>query len=560
MPPTTCTQTAPTLQPTTANSTRHLRARPGKAETRPAQTDTAPDQRTAFMPVDDPPHNRQAQPVPTRRAGTTVVDAHEGRKNLLPRLFRNARAVVVHVDAALLRAQLIADAHLGLGMAHRVADQVLQRPVQITRLGLDPGRLALFRRETLAARDPDIRAQRGQFGDNLIDQRTQIDALKIQGRRALLQARVSEHFIDQLVEVLNVAVHAAHVLEPRLGRGGVADHLQTKTQPRHRRAQLVRHGAHQFALDHQRALQVLGHAVERRRHTPDRIRTLGGHAGLQAALRDQRGRGFQFQHASLQAPHQQINHQTDETQPQQGNQQQPVQRIGVHLVQRADLQHPVGVDNPGQHANRIAALAQRHHRVAFIDAAALIVIQVSLIQRQQVHVEAKTLVDAQRLQTRRLLIDRKTHQLVDQQVNSRPRQLLGDLLNFAGQQQRLRVTQLAIDPGGVRPHLLDHHLATRQPTARAAVQMSLLDALQAQGYPHQPLPDRKRTAPLDGVERKQIVGQDRKCAVGQPLAVLLAALLIEHMQGQYAEQRDQHQNAEHTAVDAQKDRVHQVSR
>ena len=69
-----------------------------------------------------------------------------------------------------------------------------------------------------------------------------------------------------------------------------------------------------------------------------------------------------------------------------------------------------------------------------------------------------------------------------------------------------------------------------------------------------------RIAPLDGVERKQIVGQDRKCAVGQPLAVLLAALLIEHVQGQYAEQRDQHQNAEHTAVDAQKDRVHQVSR
>ncbi len=198
----------------------------------------------------------------------------------------------------------------------------------------------------------------------------------------MLKARVSEHFIDQLVEVLNIAVHAAHVFAPRLGSGGVADHLQTETQACNRRAQLVRHRAYQFALDHQRALQVLGHTVERRRHTPHRVGTLGRHAGLQAALGDLRRCSFQLQHAPLQTPHQQIHHQTDETQAHQGDHQQPVQRIGVHLIQRADFQHPVGVDDPGQHADRVAALAQRHHRVAFIDAAALVIVQVSLVQRQ----------------------------------------------------------------------------------------------------------------------------------------------------------------------------------
>ncbi len=175
-------------------------------------------------------------------------------------------------------------------------------------------------------------------------------------------------------------------------------------------------------------------------------------------------------------------------------------------------------------------------------------------------VETEPLVAAQGLQACRLLVDRKAHQFIDQQVNSGPRQLFGDLLHLAGQQQRLLVAQLTINPGSVRPDLFDHHLAARQLAQCAAVQVSLLKGLQAQGNAQQALPDRQGAAPFDAIERHQIVGHDRKGAMSQALAVLLAARLIEHMQGQHAEQRDQHQHAQYATVDAQKDRIHQVSR
>ncbi|EGH35066.1 hypothetical protein PSYJA_41192, partial [Pseudomonas syringae pv. japonica str. M301072] len=35
----------------------------------PPQADAMPDQRAAFMPMDDPPHDRQAQPMPARGSG-----------------------------------------------------------------------------------------------------------------------------------------------------------------------------------------------------------------------------------------------------------------------------------------------------------------------------------------------------------------------------------------------------------------------------------------------------------------------------------------------------------
>ncbi len=159
-----------------------------------------------------------------------------------------------------------------------------------------------------------------------------------------------------------------------------------------------------------------------------------------------------------------------------------------------------------------------------------------------------------------MLVDWKAHQFIDQQVNSGSRQLFGDLLHFAGQQQWLLVAQLTINPGSVRPDLFDHYLAARQLPQCAAVEVSLFKGLQTQGNAQQALPDCQGAAPFDAVEGQQIVGHDRKGAMGQALAVLLAARLVEHMQGQHAEQRDQHQHAQHATVDAQKDRIHQVSR
>jgi hypothetical protein len=68
-----------------------------------------------------------------------------------------------------------------------------------------------------------------------------------------------------------------------------------------------------------------------------------------------------------------------------------LRRIRIHLIQRADFQHPWRTDHAGKHPDRIAALAQRHHRVAFGHAATLVIVHVGLIDRDQVQVEAKAL-------------------------------------------------------------------------------------------------------------------------------------------------------------------------
>jgi len=137
-----------------------------------------------------------------------------------------------------------------------------------------------------------------------IDQRIEVDPLEIQLRRALLQTGVGEHFVHQAIEVLDIAVHAFHIFAPGFGAGGVANHLQAEAQARHWRAQFVGHGAHQFALDRQQLLQVLGHAIERRSQAPDRIGTAGGHTHFQVALGDARGRGFQALESSFELAHQ----------------------------------------------------------------------------------------------------------------------------------------------------------------------------------------------------------------------------------------------------------------
>ena len=99
-------------------------------------------------------------------------------------------------------------------------------------------------------------------------------------------------------------IHAFTVLFQCLRGGRRADHLQAETQARHRRAQFVGHRAHQFALDRQQLLQVLGHAIERRGQAPDRVGTARRHAGFQAALGDARGRCFETAQTPLQLTHQ----------------------------------------------------------------------------------------------------------------------------------------------------------------------------------------------------------------------------------------------------------------
>ncbi|MNI43684.1 hypothetical protein D3C73_980230 [compost metagenome] len=176
--------------------------------------------------------------------------------------------------------------------------------MQVTRLGLDPGVVVIGRRQAQAALHRDVGTQRREFLDHLIDQRIQIDALKIQRRGPLLQSCIGQHLVHQTIEVFDVVVHAFAVFFQGLRGGGRADHLQAKAQTRHRRAQFVGHRTHQFTLDRQQLLQMLGHAVERRRQSPDRVRAARRNAGFQAAFGDARGRRFQTAQASFKLPHQ----------------------------------------------------------------------------------------------------------------------------------------------------------------------------------------------------------------------------------------------------------------
>ncbi|VVN42658.1 hypothetical protein PS682_05602 [Pseudomonas fluorescens] len=233
-----------------------------------------------------------------------------------------------------------------------------------------------------------------------------------------------------------------------------------------------------------------------------------------------------------------------------------MRRIRVHLVKRTDFQHPRRTDHTGEHADRITALAQGHHRIAFRHAAALIFVHVGLVEGHQVHIKAEPLGFFYSRQALRLLGHREAHQFVGQQVNSRARQLFADLLHFAGEHPLLLITDQAQHPRGMRPGLLHQHLATLQLIALAQVQLRIGQRAQFQRDSQQTLPHRQGTLALDGAHGLQVIAHQREGAVGQTLAVLAAAHLVEQVQGQYPKQRDQDQRRAHAAVDAQEDRVH----
>lgn len=177
-------------------------------------------------------------------------------------------------------------------------------------------------------------------------------------------------------------------------------------------------------------LQVLGHAIERSGQSPDRVGASGRHPGFQAALGDLGGGRLQATQAPLQLAHQQVDDQADQAQAQCRDQHQPLRRIRVHLVQRADLQHPRRADHAGEDPDGVAALAQRHHRIALGHTAALVVVHVRLLGGHESQIETKTFFLRQLRQPFGLFGHRITHQLVGQQVNGRASQLFADLLDF----------------------------------------------------------------------------------------------------------------------------------
>ena len=68
----------------------------------------------------------------------------------------------------------------------------------------------------------------------------------------------------------------------------------------------------------------------------------------------------------------------------------------------------------GDQTDTVAALGQRHHRVAFLDPAALVVVQIRLIELDQTQIETELLVAVDARQPPRLLARFQPLQLVDQ--------------------------------------------------------------------------------------------------------------------------------------------------
>ncbi|MNN27626.1 hypothetical protein D3C81_1411670 [compost metagenome] len=132
--------------------------------------------------------------------------------------------------------------------------------------------------------------------------------------------------------------------------------------------------------------------------------------------------------------------------------------------------------------------------------------------------------------------------------------MLADLFDL-GHQQHILAANLAQHLCGVRAGLLDHHQATMQTGTLATVEGTRRHRLQRQRHTEQALPHQQRALAFGVVLPGQVVGHQAEGALGQPLTVLGGAHFVDQVQAEHAEQRHQHQHAEHAAIDAQKDRV-----
>ena len=316
------------------------------------------------------------------------------------------------------------------------------------------------------------------------------------------------------------------------------------------------HRADHLPLHRQQTLQMPGHTVERRRQAPDRIGADVRHAGFQIARGDAGRRTFQHAQALLQLAHQQVHGKTDQRQAEQADQDQQLRRIGIHLVQRAELHDPAGAGDGREHAHGITAASERHHRVALVQPPTLVVIEVGAVTRQQFQIEAETTRLFQLGEASRLLGFGIADQLVDQQIDGRARQLLAELFHLAGEHQPILRADQAEHRGALRTDLLDQHLAAQQARLQSAFQADIVERAHPQRNAQQPPPEVRRLAPFDRRHAAHVVRHQAEGAAGQALAVIVRAVLVEQVQAAGAEQRHQHQHPQHAAIDAQEDRVH----
>ena len=151
------------------------------------------------------------------------------------------------------------------------------------------------------------------------------------------------------------------------------------------------HAAGHLALHGEQALQLARHAVECRRQPPHRVVAGVRHTRLQVAGSDLRRRALQRTEAKFQAPHEHVHGQPDQRQPEQADAQQQVRRVGIHRKQRPEVQNPARAGHRREDVDGVATPAERHHRVAFVEAPALVVVEIGAVAGHQRQVVAEAM-------------------------------------------------------------------------------------------------------------------------------------------------------------------------
>ena len=375
----------------------------------------------AAVPVDDALDDGQPQAVAAAGTVAALVEPRERLEDPFALVLGDAGAVIVHVQHQAV--VLLGDRHPypGFRVPQGVGDQVLQNPVQVARVPLHgqvPG---------TARVDQDVTADVLQFTDQLVAHFQQEHRLELDVGGALLQPRIGEDLIDQLVQLLDVPVQGVELFPALLGGFTVRQHLQAEAQPRHRGAQFVGHRPGHFPLRLDKAANVRGHAVEGGRHLANRVVAGDIRVGAQIAAAQPLHRPVQAPQTGLQRPHLQVGGQRHQQQGHHAGDHQQLPGELIEQMQRAHHQNAFAAGHRHQHPHAgvaPGAVGEGEHHLVALQAPLLFHIQVQLGARQQRQGVAEMLVEIG--QGLVLPVGRTGAQIIEHQHGGGPGLLFGE--------------------------------------------------------------------------------------------------------------------------------------
>ena len=364
----------------------------------------------AAVPVNDALYDGQPQAVAAAGAVAAFVEPGERLEDPFALVLGDAGAVVVHVQNQAVVLLGHRHPHPGFRVPQGVGDQILQNPVQVARVpfhGQVPG----------AARvDQDIPADVLQLPDQLVAHFQQEHRLELDVGGALLQPRIGEDLINQLIQLLDVPVQGVELFPALVGGFAVRQHLQAEAQPRHRGAQFVGHRPGHFPLRLDKTADVRGHAVESGRHLADRVVAGDIRVGAQVAAAQPLHRPVQAPQAGLQRAHLQVGGQRHQQQGHHAGDHQQLPGELIEQMQRAHHQNAFAAGHRHQHPHAgvaPGAVGEGEHHLVALQTPLLFHVQVQLGARQQRQGVTEMLVEIG--QGAVLLVGRTGAQVVEHQ-------------------------------------------------------------------------------------------------------------------------------------------------